>query len=231
MLNVWFVSYRPWAQQVADAIRSHPSIDKFTQVHNDHFDAAVARTKRMSHLPDSQLPDVVLMCGCSQPPSEVTVAACPLIVTEHPAESDRYSPGTPLQNQVLDGLTRTKHRIVRVGYPELSPRVWSHQVGMSLEGDTDEILTRMRDTSIVLFQSFLYDFPDITWHQWPAVVPDMQVPRRTPDMSRIDKLDLSNITARALYDKIRCLGTPYPNAFIEDETGRVYLEHARFEAK
>jgi hypothetical protein len=141
-----------------------------------------------------------------------------------------------LQNQILDRLRTTKHRIVKVGYPELSLRQWSHEVDMSLEGHMDEVLARMRDTSIELFDAFLRDYPKVTWKEWPAVEPRMQAKRRSPHMSDITHLMSGpdhklSFKARDMYDRIRCLEAPYPNAFVEDDTGRLYFERIRFEPR
>lgn len=109
---------------------------------------------------------------------------------------------------------------------------------MSLEGHMDHILQRMSSTSIELYRMFLVDYPKISWKEWPAVESELQAPRRTPDMSDITNFlahdgvkGLLPFTARELYDRIRCLEAPYPNAFVEDETGRLYFERVRFEPK
>lgn len=226
-LNVIFASYREWANDVGVFVHDHPRVNGFSWAEtNEELERQLTR-------PPFEI-DVVMLCGWSWPPEQWMVKAVPLIVTEHPAASDRYSPGTPLQNQIIDGLRTTKHRMVKIGYPELQPRLWSHEVDMSLEGHMDEVLQRMRSTSLELYRMFLTDYPRITWKKWPAVDPELQALRRTPDMSdlsRHDQLVVPELTARELYDRIRCLETPYPNAYFEDDTGRLYFERVRFESK
>ncbi|MDP3376832.1 MAG: hypothetical protein Q8S53_00575, partial [Brevundimonas sp.] len=54
--------------------------------------------------------------------------------------------------------------------------------------------------------------------------------RRRPEDSRISHEDLLLPNIVALYNKIRCLTDPYPNAYIEDEFGnKLYFEKIRFE--
>ncbi|GIR96779.1 hypothetical protein CM15mP99_4140 [bacterium] len=48
--------------------------------------------------------------------------------------------------------------------------------------------------------------------------------KRTPHDSKLSKKDLISLSARELYNFIRCLEDPYPNAYIEDETGRMLLK-------
>ena len=48
--------------------------------------------------------------------------------------------------------------------------------------------------------------------------------RRTPDQSEITIEDLKNLKAEDLYNKIRALQDPYPNAFIKCKNGtKLYL--------
>lgn len=227
-LNVVFACYREWAHDVSTFVADHSLVDRFCLVEDPE-----ELTNVMTSPPFEV--DLVMLCGWSWPPPEWMVNSGVMIVSEHPAASDRYSPGTPLQNQILDGLTTTKHRIVKVGFPELAPRLYSHEIDMSLEGNMDEILERMRSTSIKLFNAFLQDYPHVFWKQWPAVDPVEQAPRRADaslgDLGKHDQLVSPKLTTRELYDKIRCLGVPYPNAYMEDETGRLYFEKVRFESR
>ena len=52
--------------------------------------------------------------------------------------------------------------------------------------------------------------------------------KRTPRDSKLSKKDLISLSARELYNFIRCLEDPYPNAYIEDETGRMPLKKVTF---
>ncbi len=233
-LRIIFASYREWTYDVGNFLHDHPRISTIAWAETQE-QLSKLLTKHAHET------DLVMLCGWSWPPEQWMVNTGPLIVTEHPAASDRYSPGTPLQNQIIDGLRTTKHRIVKVGHPELSPRLWSHEVDMSLEGHMDHVLQHMRSTSMELYRMFLEDYPKIVWKQWPEDKSCMKRPRRTPEMSDITRMlqcedERTAIrwlptTTQRLYDMIRCLEAPYPNAFIEDNTGRLYFERVRFEPK
>jgi hypothetical protein len=72
---------------------------------------------------------------------------------------------------------------------------------------------------------FLDDYPNkIVWKQWPEET--IVRPKRTPSDSEIK--NISGMTAREIYDFIRGLEDPYPNAFIRDETGTVYFKNVEF---
>lgn len=227
-MKIAFCAYRDWALRVGWSVKEHPRVTGFTSCWTNQ-DLEEVLNSAGHNL------DLVLFCGWSTAPSESLVARANalnvLLVSEHPAADDRYSPGTPLQNQILDGITCTKHRIVMVGFPELAPRQWSHEVDMELSGNMNDILEQMTATSKVLFTRFLDDYPHhIVWNTWPEVSPDKQVPRRTPDMSKLP-LNLGTMTTRDLYDRIRCLEDPYPNAYVEDDEGIIYFNRVSYKAK
>lgn len=228
-LNVVFASYREWASDVGTFVADHPRISRYRWIRTEgELELALAK-------PPFDI-DLVMLCGWSWPPQEWMVNSGVSIVSEHPAASDRYTPGSPLQNQILDGLTVTKHRIVKVGFPELAPRLYSHEVDMSLEGSMDQVLDRMRATSIELYDAFLHDYPNVKWKPWLIVPSNLQVPRRTPQMSNLTHLmsgadHVLPFNAKNMYDRLRCLEAPYPNAYVEDDTGRLYFERVRFEPK
>lgn len=227
-MKVIVCAYRDWAIPLVSHIEKHPRVSHVRWVcDNDTLHDLITQQSRHG----GEKFDMVLFVGWSTPPSKHLVDTGIPMFSEHPATSDRYSPGTPLQNQILDGVRRTKHRIVKVGFPELSPRQWSHEVDLDLTGSMKDILAQMQATSKHLFNMFLDDYPNVTWKTWDEVPANEQVPRRTPEQSKLDKEQLANIPVAKLYDMIRCLEDPYPNAYIEDETGRLYFKHVEFKAK
>ena len=48
-------------------------------------------------------------------------------------------------------------------------------------------------------------------------------------MSEITIEELENCTVKELYNKIRCLADPYPNAFIKTKDGKLYITGAKYE--
>ena len=224
-MKVVVCAYREWAKRVVPSIRKHPRVDELVHVTSNE-----ELWPQINGQGGGPRPALVLFCGWSTAPPKHFVDAGVPMVSEHPATSDRYSPGTPLQNQILDGLRYTKHRIVKVGFPELAPRQWSHEVDMDLSGNMDDILYQMEATSVILFNKFLDAYPNIEWKEWPLLPEAEQVARRVPEQSRLTRSDLGSLSTRELYDRIRCLEDPYPNAYIEDEHGRLYFQRVRFKA-
>ena len=225
-MRIIFAAYRDWAIAAVNELRSHDRIEHAIVVNSLHeLEAKVAST----HGTPEQF-DLVVLCGWSWQVSKDLLAKI-LVISEHPADRDEYSLGTPLQNQILDGTLCTRHRVVKIGHPELSERLFSaqHDVPMSLEGSMDEILERMRSTSVEIYTRFFDDYPAIEWQQWPKAA-ELRVPR-VPADSRIKRADFSQLTVRSLYDRMRMLGGPYPRAFIEDEHGTMYFDAVRYVPK
>lgn len=226
MLKVAIMMYRDWAYPVIHAIEKHPNVKSVEVFRSDtHFQDSMS-----SRTPD-RYPDLVLYVGWSSPPLPEWVERIPHFGV-HCAENDVYSGGTPLQNQIIDGVKRTKHRLFQVGIPELTLRKWSHQVDLDLSGNMDDILRQMTSTSISLFNQFLNDYPDnVVWKTWPAADPADIRHKRTPEDSILLKKNISLMSTRELYDFFRALEEPYPNGCIEDEHGYLIIERVRFKTK
>jgi hypothetical protein len=222
-MKILFCAYRDWALRVYEHIKNHHKINEIYVAKNNN---------EMTNFLDTKEIDLVLFCGWSTPPSLQDVDRGVLMVSEHPASSDRYSLGTPLQNQILDNILFTKHRIVKVSYPELILREWCLEVDMDLTGNMEYILEQMEFTSKILFNRFLEEYPcNILWRKWDKVEASEMVPRRKPEESKMDKSDFSKKTTKQIYDNIRMLGDPYPNAFIEDDTGILFFKKVHFKSK
>lgn len=218
-MKILFLAYRQWALEVLPAVRKHPRVRDVT--------LCKTTAEMLSELPKDDY-DMVLFCGWSEEPVKEVVERIPTF-TAHCAADDRYSPGTPLQNQINDGLRFTKHRLVRVGYPELSLRQYSHEVDLDISGSTEDIFLQLKATCIMLFNMFLYDYPTLEWKVWPEAKSLAQ--KRTPADSMLRRVDFGTMNTRQLYDFMRGLEAPYPNAFLEDETGRLYFEKVSFKHK
>jgi hypothetical protein len=107
--------------------------------------------------------------------------------------------------------------------------MYSHEVDLDLSGNMDDILFQMTATSKVLFNMFLADYPDIRWREWPEE--DAVRAKRKPEDSRLTKEQFAAMDTEQLYNFFRCLEEPYPNGYIEDEKGRLYVQRVMFKAR
>lgn len=223
-MKIIFLGYRDWAEEVFLKIKKNPKISE------------VIYCKESSDLDklDLGLYDVILTCGTSEK-LEKKVFSKIEVVGVHCAELDRYSYGTPIQNQILDGIQFTKHRVFRLSFDEESKRahaherLYSHEVDLDLSGNMDDILYQMTATSVVLFNMYISDFPNIKWIEWDEE--ECVIPRRTKANNRLLKENLLKMDTEQLYHFFRGLEFPYPNGYIEDKKGKLFIEKVRFKKK
>lgn len=215
-IKLLFLAYRSWALEVLPYVKKHPNVDEVI---------LCKTTEEMTKELDKKTYDLILYCGWSEIPIKEVVERIPTF-TAHCAADDMYSPGTPLQNQINDGIRFTKHRLVKVGYPELSLREYCDEVDLDISGDIDDIFLQLKTTAITLYNRFLYNYPNVEWEKWPKNL--NQKPKRTPKDSEITKDQLLKMNTKELFDFIRSLEDPYPNAYIEDSEGTLYFKDVLF---
>lgn len=223
-MKIIFWAYREWAQKV------YPSIEKYPIVGEAVF---CTMREEVLRLPLEEY-DLLLTCGLSEEIGK-EIAERIQTIGVHCAELDRYSYGTPIQLQIIDGLHYGKHRIFSFTYEENSKRAHTHnrqyanEVTLDLTGNMEDILEQMTVTSKVLFHQFLDEYPNNEWKTWPEE--DIIREKRRPEDSLLSKGDLLKMDTEQMYNFFRCLETPYPNGYIEDEKGRLYIERVRYKKK
>lgn len=218
-MKILFLAYRDWAIEVYPNVVKHPRVKRVVLCKS---------TREMLLELEKDTYDMILLCGWSEEPVKEVVERIPTF-TAHCAADDIYSPGTPLQNQINDGIRFTKHRLVRVGYPELSLRQYSHEVDLDISGNTEDIFLQLKASCIMLFNMFLYDYPNMQWRVWPTA--QEQRKKRTPSDSKLTKDDFSHLNTKQLYDFMRGLEAPYPNAYLEDDIGQLFFSKVFFKEK
>ncbi|MCH4896281.1 hypothetical protein E0494_06145 [Marinilabiliaceae bacterium JC040] len=223
-MKIIFLAYRDWAMPVFVTIEKHPKVSK----------CILCKTKKELLKYNLLDFDLIISCGWSEELGEEITSKIPAIGV-HCAELDRYSYGTPIQLQIIDGITRSKHRVFSFTYDKNSKRahthnrLYSHEVDLDLSGNMKDILEQLTVTSKVLFARFLDDYPNISWKQWPK---ESQIrSARKPNDSILSMKNFSNMTTEQLYNFFRCLEDPYPNGGIEDEDGILYIKEVRYKKK
>ncbi len=223
-MKIIFLAYRQWSLDVYPIIKKHPRVQE----------SILCKTHEELLKLNLEKYDLIISCGWSEELGcEITSKIEAIGV--HCAELDRYSYGSPLQLQIIDGIYRTKHRIFSFTFDKSSERahthnrLFSHEVDLDLSGNMSDILYQMTSTSIVLFNRYLDDMPYITWQEWPEE--SIVRPKRSPIDSCLKKDDLLKMSTEELYNFFRCLEYPYPNGYIEDEKGKLYIKLVEFKKK
>ena len=137
----------------------------------------------------------------------------------HPSPLPRYRGGSPIQNQIINGEKNSKVSIFIMNN-EIDAGDIVAQENISLEGSIHDIFSRIEEAGVRLTINLLDSGLN------PAAQNHAEATyckRRTPEDSEITLEELSVSKASYLYNKIRMLGDPYPNAFIRTVDGKRLL--------
>lgn len=149
----------------------------------------------------------------------------------HPSRLPSYRGGSPIQHQIIKGeKTSAVTFFIMDEKVDHGPIVWTKE--FSLEGNLDEIFQRIAEIGSIGMHEILNSI--IENNRIDATEQDhtksSYFKRRRPEQSEIKLDDFTNHTAEELYNKIRALQDPYPNAYITCKNGtKLYLQNAKFE--
>ena len=177
----------------------------------------------------SKKPQVIICYGWSWkiPESILKIAPCLIL---HPSPLPRYRGGSPIQNQLLDGV---KESAVTIFYAtgRLDSGDILAQEPISFEGYLQDIVERISEVGLRLTIDLLDRMvkgPVQGRRQDESQ--STVVKRRTPSMSEITIEDITTNSAEYLYNKIRGLQTPYPEAFIVCGDGKkLFIKRSHLE--
>ena len=200
-MRIVCIGYREWALNI------YSRIQRFT----NH---EVVIIKAQSDFDFSSLemlkPDFVLFYGWSWriPLGFISTHKCLML---HPSDLPKYRGGSPIQNQILNGILDSKISIFQCT-DEIDAGPILAQRPLSLRGELSEILDRVEHGGLEATLDILKgDYrilkqakEDASYYQ-----------RRSPSQSEITLNELKTSSAVDIYNKVRSLQDPYPNAFIK----------------
>jgi methionyl-tRNA formyltransferase len=214
---VW-CGYRGWSLRLLELTRKGGSA-KIIACFSDPFDFA----DYMNTMPNI---DVIVIAGWSWKVPEPIVKryAC---IGLHPSDLPKYRGGSPLQHQIIDGLTETQCSLFMLSHEFDEGPVLAKE-SMSLAGNMNDIFDELiRVGAKLLNRSFL------DWPNWRPEKQDNAAgfirKRRKPEESRLESNIFQTHSLQDIYNIIRALGDPYPNAYIEDKKGnRMMFKEVEF---
>lgn len=216
MTNVIFCGYRDWALDIFSHFKKNTSINVLSVVTNKaQFEEEIPRYK-----PDEV--DVIVFCGWSWIIKKEIYERY-LCVGIHPSDLPSYRGGSPLQHQIIDGVKLTNISLISLGSGAVDTGdVWMKE-RISLEGDSmQDVFKNLAKSSIKLLDDFFTVFPNLT-PQAQNLGDGFSRMRRHPEDSRLTQEMLEQWPLEKIYDFIRSLTDPYPNAYLEDENGNKLL--------
>ena len=210
-MKVVFVAYREWALEILELLKVHQSPN--WQI------VGVDITEKVRWLK----PDIILLYGWSWIVGKdfLDIAPC---ISLHPSPLPKYRGGSPIQNQILAGERESAVTLSFVTEGIDDGPILA-QKPFSLEGELDDIFKRIISigaelTIQVLDKMALNKLTPIPQDESEATF----CKRRKPEQSEITLDEITLSSAGYIYNKIRALQDPYPNAFITCGDGkRIYL--------
>jgi len=215
-----FCAYRDWAVNVYEAINLK---------YKNRFDFYLAKNQSsLEYLVYEGLaPDYIICIGWSWIiPDAITKNN--KVVGIHPSDLPNYSGGSPLQHQISEGVIDTKNTLFELNN-EIDSGPILAKASLSLAGSIDEVFINLTKSSIELIELLLEGKIEYIKLQKGKMIKNRK--RLTEKDGELTTEKLSQMSALELYNFIRCRVYPYPNAYIEDDSGKIYFSNVNFDHK
>ena len=141
----------------------------------------------------------------------------------HAAPLPAFRGGSPIQNQIVRGVRRTTLTAFRMT-DAIDAGDILLEAPLSLEGSLKQIFARIVRIEVRMIGRILAGDYTPRAQSGPARV----YRRRRPDESELRDFSLP---LEKIYDRIRMLAEPYPNAFVRIDDKRIVFTDARFDGK
>tara|TARA_B100000927_G_scaffold149638_1_gene120606 strand:+ start:47 stop:712 length:666 start_codon:yes stop_codon:yes gene_type:complete len=207
-MKILCIGYRDWAIKIYKNLENKLSEHEFIIIDSVSFYKEINVFKIK--------PDLILWYGWSE-----------LINTEiidnffsvmlHPSPLPKFRGGSPIQNQIINGKLDSAVSIFKIS-EKLDEGDIIYQKYLSLEGELSKIFSEITKIGTKLSIKMINNFKNLKLKKQDNSVATYYS-RRKPSQSEITINEIKNLTANDLYNKIRSLQDPYPNAFIKDKNG------------
>lgn len=166
-------------------------------------------------------PDFILFYGWSKkvPKSIVERYKCIML---HPSKLPKYAGGSPIQNQIIRNVKQSAVTLFRMN-KKIDRGNIIFQKKISLSGNLNDIFKRIISAGTILsLRLFKNNYKEKKMKVTRVYL------RRKPSESEITFKEIKLKSADYLYNKIRMLQDPYPNAYIRTADGKkLYLIKAK----
>ncbi len=141
----------------------------------------------------------------------------------HESNLPKFRGGSPIQNQIVRGIKKSKTTAFLMT-EKLDNGDILLQKDLSLDGSIDDIFSRMKKNDYEMIIGIINGKYKMKKQRGKPSL----YKRRTPEESELKHL---NFSKTYLYDFIRMLGDPYPNAFIKIGKHKIVFKTAKYDGK
>lgn len=205
-MRIACISYRKWALDIYDYLAANTSHTFLTIRSKEQYDEQAIRDFK---------PDYVLFYGWSWIIAEELLDDLTCVML-HPSSLPRYRGGSPIQNQIISGESVSMVTLFKMKEGIDEGDIY-YQQEFSLQGSLDDIFERITQIGAELTLRLLTErkTPVSQDHSLATFCK-----RRKPSDSEITLEELNVMPAEYLYNKIRMLADPYPNAYFMTSDGK-----------
>ena len=207
-----FCAYRGWALELFRKLKKkYPDMDLLSSPKKLTFSYVKSKKPKLIFFPDWSwiVPDKIISnykCICF-----------------HESNLPKFRGGSPIQNQIIKGIKKTKTTAFLMN-SKLDAGDILLQQDLSLKGSLDDILSRMEKNDYEIICKIIQGkFKRRKQRGVPSFYK-----RRTPEQSELINL---NYPKSYVYNFIRMLANPYPNAFIKIGKRKIIFKSAEFDGK
>ena len=137
----------------------------------------------------------------------------------HESDLPRFRGGSPIQNQIIRGIEKSKTTAFFMNEKiDGGPIITKKE--LSLKGSLTDIFQRMKKNDFDIIEKILSDNFKTNRQKGKSTM----YKRRKPSESKLDSL---NHSKKYLYNFIRMLEEPYPNAFLNIEKHKIVFKKAK----
>ena len=215
-MRIACIGYRDWALKI---------YDKLARTSDHQFMIFRSKVQYNERVLRDFKPELVLFYGWSWIIHDTILTDFKCLML-HPSPLPKYRGGSPIQNQIIAGEKQSAVTLFIMDKGiDTGPIVG--QQAFSLEGGIDEIFSRITSVGFELTQDLLINgLNPVPQNNKESTT----YRRRKPQDSEITSDELNHKPAEFLYNKIRMLQNPYPNAYIKTADGKkLILLDARIE--
>lgn len=218
--KILICSYRNWANNVKDLVFLNYKDCDLTWVQSREEFKEKAKGKTY---------DLALFIGWSWivPKKFISRNTC---VCFHPSDLPKYRGGSPIQNQIIDGLKESKVTAFKMDFGLDTGPIFGKE-SISLSGNLVDVLDEIEYASKMLVQRLLNACVEesLCFYKQDELQATV-CSRRKPTQSEITVDEILSCTSQQLHDKIRSLQDPYPNAYIVCGDGKkLYIKMSEIE--
>ena len=209
-MKIVCVGYRKWALEIYERLKIFYGTSHDIVIFDKDNYSETSLTQ--------ENPDMVLFYGWSWKisPSIIEKYMCLML---HPSPLPKYRGGSPIQNQIINGETKSAVTIIEMT-DKLDAGDILAQESISLDGNIKEILKRLTRVGTRLTKRIVSG--NITRRKQDETEATFYNRRKEKD-NEITVREILSQDSQYLYNKIRMLGDPYPYAYIKTVDGKKLL--------